>query len=353
MNPRSPLLSPLLLVPGWIFEGILRVRNNLYSKGVFRRRRLPRPVISIGNITLGGTGKTPLVIYTADTLHELGCTIALLSRGYGRQDAHKSLIVMPGDEDALTARELGDEPALMRRRAPWMWLGISKDRHGVGRGLLERSHDLTFILDDGFQHRKLERTLDILVIDSSQPLSKDRVFPRGRLREPLTGVSRAQVIMLNLGSAPAAPAGLEPFLRSHGSSAHLLHCRQTIDLVVPFHFWKEGTHAMPSGHPQGKAFLVAAIGNPVRFRLDVEQAGIESCGSRYYRDHYRIRPQEWRSCAEEAQKRGARFMLTTEKDAIKTSEPPDFPLMVAVQSVCVEEKEVFRDLLRRAVGGAP
>jgi tetraacyldisaccharide 4'-kinase len=256
---------------------------------------------------------------------------------------------MPGPEKSLTAQELGDEPALIRRHVPWVWLGISKDRYGAACALLQRSPDLVFILDDGFQHRKLVRTLDILVIDCSQPLSEDRVFPRGSLREPLDGMSRAQVIMLNLGSTPTTPAGLESYLRGFNASALLLHCRQTIEHIVPFQAWCQGSCAVPAGAPGGKGFLVAAIGNPRRFQRDAEYAGIEACGSRYYRDHYRIEPQDWRSCAEEAREKGADFLLTTEKDAIKATQPPDYPLRVAVQSISVQEEEEFRNLLRRAL----
>ena len=294
-----------------------------------------------------------MVIHTAETLRELGCATALLSRGYGRKGIRRVVLVDPGIEDSFSDQELGDEPALIRRRASWMWLGVSKDRYSAARKLLERSHDLTFVLDDGFQHRRLERTLDILVIDCSQPLSEGRVFPRGSLREPLAGMSRAQVIVLNMGSSHAPPEGLEPFLRSFNASAPLLHCRQTIHFIVPFHHWSKGTQVVRTAPPKGKAFLVAAIGNPKRFQLDAEHAGIETCGSRYYRDHSRIESQDWRSCAEAAQVRGADFLLTTEKDAIKVIDPPAYPLMVAVQSTCIQERAEFRSLLKHALEGVP
>ncbi len=348
MNPPFPLLSPLLLLPGLAFEGILRARNNMYSHGLLVRHRLSRPVISIGNITLGGSGKTPLVIYTAEALRKLGCVPALLSRGYGRRESRKVILLVPAIENSLTTQDLGDEPSLIRRRAPWIWFGIGKDRYSTARKLLEHSSDLTFILDDGFQHRRLERTLDILVIDCSRQLSEDLVFPRGNLREPLEGIGRAHVIMLNLGSASAPPAGFEPFLRRFNPSAPLLHCRQTIESIVPFISWKDGTCEVLPTPRTSTSFLVAAIGNPARFQRDAEYAGLRVCGSRFYRDHARIEPQHWRSCAEEARKRGADFLLTTEKDAIKVTRPPAYPLMVAVQSIGVQEDAEFRNLLQHA-----
>ncbi len=350
MNMPSPLLSPALLVPGLIVEGIVRARNGLYSRGVLARHRLPRPVISIGNITLGGSGKTPLVIHSAKLLLDLGAQPALLSRGYGRSDVHKVHVLPPGTEISSPYSALGDEPALIRRRVPELWLGISKDRFRTARSILRERSDVVFILDDGYQHRRLERTLDIMVIDCSQPLADNHIFPRGTLREPLEYINRAHVIILNTGSSPAPRNGLESVVRRYSPHAPILHCRQAIEFIAPFSTWRE--NAPPEGAPPKgrRAFLVAAVGNPERFQRDAEKSGIEVCGSRYFRDHYRIGPQDWHACAEEARTRKADYLLTTEKDAIKMGHPGSYPLMVAVQSVCLPEEDRFRILLRQAIG---
>src|SRR5262249_53976455 len=159
-----------------------RARNELYAGGWLRERRLPRPVISVGNLTLGGTGKTPLAIYLAELLRKLDAAPALLSRGYGRRSRDRIQVFGPGDEVSNLVWRAGDEPALVRRRVPAVWLGISKDRRAAGERVLEKKPDVVFILDDGFQHRKLHRDLDIVVVDRAQPLTTNRVFPRGTLR---------------------------------------------------------------------------------------------------------------------------------------------------------------------------
>src|SRR4030095_5465493 len=124
--------SPYLSVPSFVFEAIVRARNELYASGWLRQTRLPRPVISIGNLTLGGTGKTPLAIYLAELLVKLNAVPALLSRGYGRQSRDKIEVCGPEDEVSDIAGRAGDEPALVRRRVPTIWLGISKNRRAAG-----------------------------------------------------------------------------------------------------------------------------------------------------------------------------------------------------------------------------
>jgi tetraacyldisaccharide-1-P 4'-kinase len=138
--------------------------------------------------------------------------------------------------------------------------------------------DLTFILDDGFQHLQLERDLDLLVVDCSQSLADNSLFPGGSLREPLAGMSRAQAIIMNLSAAGASSERLVPTVRKFNRSAPLLHCRQVIEYVIPFACWSECSAASEERLREGDAFLVAAIGNPERFRRDVEDLGIHVRG---------------------------------------------------------------------------
>jgi tetraacyldisaccharide 4'-kinase len=173
--PRG--LAPLSFIAGPVYEAVVRVRNNLYESSILRHRRLQSPVISIGNITTGGAGKTPLVIFTAKKIKESGFIPAILSRGYGRPDPGIERIISPGDSIKFPARQMGDEPALIRRHVPEAWFGISKNRYTAGGRIAQQAGNPVFILDDGFQHRKLQRDLDIVVIDSSQPLKQIRIYP--------------------------------------------------------------------------------------------------------------------------------------------------------------------------------
>jgi tetraacyldisaccharide 4'-kinase len=344
----SPFWSRLLFLPGFLMEGLIRVRNGLYAAGWVPQHRLPHPVISVGNLTLGGTGKTPLVICVARFLRSLGVDPVLLSRGYGRTHIHESHLVPPGDEIGSMARILGDEPALIRKHVPEIWLGISRDRYDMGCRILRRRANPAFVLDDGFQHRQLHRDLDIVIIDSTQPLVGNRVFPQGTLREPLEGLRRAGLILINSRSPDGATEQVEKAVREMHPSARVLHCRQEIEYITGYDVWKSRAEEKRPSRPFRAAFLVAALANPERFRRDVSSLGIPVQGARFYRDHYCLKPRDWISCVREARTCGADAIMISEKDAIKLSQPPDFPLMVAVQSTRIAESTEFENILRLA-----
>jgi len=342
MPPRW--MAPLLFVPGILWEAALRARNHLFESGRLTARALPRPVISIGNMTLGGTGKTPLAIHIARLLVQLEATPVLLSRGYARHARHRCSIVPPSLPVAVPACELGDEPALVRKSVPEAWLGVAADRFEAGVRIAAKVPGAVFILDDGFQHRKLRRDLDLLILDATQPLEANRIFPRGSLREPVDGIRRCHAVLINCTGA--GDAMMDEIVGRVHPQASVFHCQQRIETVVPYPEWLGGS-AVPAP-VRTPVFLVAAIGNPRRYERDVTALGFEIGGSRFYRDHFAPGIDDWRACWEEARSAGAQCLLTTEKDAVKIPADPGVPLMVAVQSTHVSENHAFREMIRRA-----
>lgn len=349
MYKAPPALAPMASISGRIYEVVIRARNRAYSRGLLVQHRLPGPVISIGNLTLGGSGKTPLAIYIARTLSELGFPSAILSRGYGRKHPRKSWILSPGDAVPNPEVMLGDEPALMRRYLPDIWMGISGNRLRAGSAIARLQPNITFILDDGFQHRRLHRNLDIVIIDPWQPLQSNRVFPGGTLREPISELRRCHMVLINGRPDMEVPALAATSLRNLLGKTAIFFCRQNIQTLIPFSCWQNGqTHSENSEWPH-TAHLVSAVGNPERFQRDIEQLGIEARGSNFFRDHYRLGRQDWDLCTREARAKSADAIIITEKDAVKLSMEPDFPLYVAVQTTGLSDEKSFRRTLIHSI----
>jgi tetraacyldisaccharide 4'-kinase len=353
MRKIGSVLAPAAYVPGLLFEALVRARSRLYRAALLPQHRLPGPVISIGNITMGGAGKTPLVIYVAETLLELGLHPAVLSRGYGRRNPNKARILPPGTAVPSPASTLGDEPALVRRHTPSAWMGISKDRFRAGTRIAEQQPRPAFILDDGFQHRGLHRDLDIVIVDRSQPLGANRIFPRGTLREPVSEMARCHMVVIN--GAPEAEGfdRVEAEVRTLNAGAMIFRCSQTIRSMVPFPLWQQGPERPSPDSWVRSAYLVAALGNPERFGRDIRRLGIEVRGSTFFADHHWLKPKDWLACIQKARSAGAEAIITTEKDAVKISHPPDFPLLVSVQSTEMSDAGAFKLVLKHCVEEHP
>ena len=344
MPNHTPLGGLLYSIGGLAFQGVVRLRNRMYDLCLLPQARLSQPVISIGNLTVGGSGKTPFVIHVARTISDMGPVPALLSRGY-RRGGKKPVILAPGAPIPNPALTLGDEPALVRRHQGRLWLGIWSKRYSAGLQISRRAQRLCFLLDDGFQHRHLKRDMDLVVIDRSQPLEENRMLPAGTLREPLAGLRRADLVVINGQYQGDGEDPIESFV--HRISAHVpvFHCQQRIECFVRFTEWKNQSPDNDCIACPTSAFLVAAIGNPDRFRKDVEASGVAIAGTRFFRDHFRLRESDWTDCMAEARARGAASVITTEKDAVKLTGDPDEHLLVAVQSTLLEEQAEFERML--------
>ena len=167
----------------------------LYRRQWLRAKILARPVISVGNLTVGGTGKTPVVIFLTEWLLAKGKRVAVLSRGYGRRSSSVQQLVSDGERVLVTSDDAGDEPYLIARRCPQAIVAVGADRFRLGQWVLERFPVDYFVLDDGFQHLSLHRTIDLLLLDATDIAGIQALLPVGRLREPLAAAARASAIL--------------------------------------------------------------------------------------------------------------------------------------------------------------
>ncbi len=329
------LLSPLLLASlpyGWL----VRTRTSLYSYGLFKTQKLPRPVISIGNITVGGTGKTPLVMRLANSLMERGISVAILSRGY-RRERKEGLIVTDGHTLFLTPEESGDEPFLMANVLQGIPVLVGKNRFEVGKLALERFPTRGFLLDDGFQHLSLHRDLNIVLVDSQIGFGDGHLLPRGILREPLSHLKRADIFLLTKVTHREACHRLASTLqRIHPASPVFYSHFEPAGLI------RRDGKMEPLTLLKGKKVLaLSGIANPIYFSILLKKCGMEVIREMPFPDHHRYTPEDLTSLSEEVRKIEA--IVTTEKDLVKLKTLPigSLPLYALRIDVKIEEEEEF------------
>ncbi len=273
-------------------------------------RRLKEKVISVGNITAGGTGKTPLTIALAIEARRRGFLPSVLTRGYGGK--MKGPFVVSSE---MYVEDVGDEPMLMAEHLDGISVIKGADRYGSGIFAHENLHDKPdlFILDDGFQHRKLYRDLDIVLINSRNPFHNRKLLPLGRLREPLSELSRAGVLVLTKCERMEMPEAIHDELRKFNSSAPIFLSRHRISFV------RDSCHEeLPGGWLSGKkVFAFSGIGEPAAFIDTLERSGAEVVGHKDFEDHHRFDMLDMKRVQGQAAIVKAQCIITTEKDIMR------------------------------------
>ena len=300
------LLLALLTILSVPYGAAVRLRAFAYASGIFRAHRLNRPVISVGNLTVGGTGKTPMVALVARLLMARGKRVAVISRGYGGSLEGEIRIVSDGRTVFLTAAEAGDEPVHLATAVPGLMAVIGTDRHAAGLLAQERLNPDVFILDDGFQHLRLHRDLNILLMDCRAPLGNGHTLPAGLLREPASAMGRANLVVYTRCSGAEAPT-------VHGA---IPSCRAGHILT--------GVELLPSGGREKfdilrgrKGVAFAGIAEPGAFFASLQDKGVEIVAAVSFGDHCRYGEPEILKLLETCRAAGADYLITTGKDAVK------------------------------------
>jgi tetraacyldisaccharide 4'-kinase len=297
-------------------------RRALYRAGVLRVERVAAPVVSVGNITAGGTGKTPLVEWLARAAAREGRRVCILTRGYGRVDAGKRVIVSDGERILAEAREAGDEPRLLAENLLEHSVAVVSDANRVAaaRWASEQLRSDAFVLDDGFQHLRLARDLNILTLDATDPWGGGRLLPRGLLREPLAELKRADLIVITRAELAVDLEDVRGRAESLSGGCPVLVARTTTLRIKPLAAPQSEATA-PEPHeiesiPQPLAAF-CAIGNPQAFFAHARMEGFDVSYTRAFADHHAYTQGDVDACVREAVRQGARALLTTAKDAVK------------------------------------
>ena len=351
MKPSVSLL-PLSAV----YNAVTRARLAAYRRGWFSVSKLPIPVISVGNLTTGGTGKTPLVEWVCRTIAaergeaEHGTDrrtkrICVLTRGYGRDNPKSQVVVSNGTELLASEREAGDEPFLLAQNL----LGIAavvanSNRVAAGQWALQELGTEVFILDDGFQHLRLARDLDIVTIDVTNPWGGGSLLPAGHLREPITSLSRADCVVLTRTEQVADLNSIKTTIRRLAGCTPIFSSRMVTSGIRKLDgesVDRESIFSRPFG-----AFC--GVGNPESFFTQLRHEGLAPAFTRTFADHHNYHQAELDTLVHEAKTGGAEGLITTAKDATKLSALNfELPCYVLEIQISIDEEDRLVEMIRK------
>ncbi|MBI4964223.1 MAG: tetraacyldisaccharide 4'-kinase [Desulfomonile tiedjei] len=343
MSAASLPLKTLLSIPAAGYHAVQKVRETAYRWGLLAAKKAPVRIVSVGNLVLGGSGKTPFVIYLADLLQTQGWKPAVVSRGYKGANRLPYLVVGDGSnhEPVVAPSVCGDEPFLIAHRLPHVPVIIGRRRIDPVLAAVELFDCDIIVLDDGFQHLPLHRDVDVVLLTGAE----DRMFPLGYLREPLSALRRAQMIVL-VGSEAAVPAPALPYVR--GLPVFTSQVAPTALLMGD----GSGSAVSPDLLAGQEVILASAIARPERFRTTAEKLGWKVIDHLIFKDHHSFSDNELRDILSRA---ATAAVVFTEKDWVKL--PAWFKANPRVGTLridmTVEQEEEFRAVLQRFMTAKP
>lgn len=351
------LLRGVLAGLACVYAGGLKVYLLPYRKGWRKQTKLPCPVISIGNVTVGGTGKTPMTQRVCEFLTERGLKVCVLNRGYRGGNEHSVAVVSDTRRVLLDAQAAGDEAHLLARMLPGVPVLVGKDRRLSGALAWEEFRPDVIVLDDGMQFYQLHRDLDIALVDASHPFDNGWTFPRGLLREPPSHLRRAGCIVLT--NADKVPAETLETLRQQvkrlAPKAAVFTAQYAAERLRPLDRSKNSPGEQPVEWLMGRRVVsFCAVGNPQSFEAQLERSGAELVQRVRFPDHHAPTMGEMNQVIEDACAQHAEAIIVTEKDAVKLpplGRPiPFFALPVRLRTNGTEEEAAFFARILAALG---
>lgn len=324
-----------------IYGRFIERRNRRFDDGTTPITSLPARTISIGNLTTGGTGKTPLVIKCAEILAGRGKRVCILTRGYGRKSKGR-LLVSDAREILADAAAAGDEPVEMAKRLLKKAVVIADaDRAAAAAWAKDEFGISVFLLDDAFQHRHAARDVNILCIEATDPFGGGKLLPAGRLREPVEAISRADAVVITRADA-ADVKGIRSEIMRIAQSVPIFEARTKIARLTPLN----NVNPTSASIAHKKGFAFCGIGNPKNFFDQLRRENYELAGEKPFRDHHRYTASDIKRLEASANNGGASYFLTTAKDAVKLAGLPfTLPIFVVEITFSIDREADFAALL--------
>lgn len=317
-----------------MYSAVMKIREKMYNTRIFRQHKLQVPVISVGNLVLGGSGKTPTVRHIADRLTQNGLHVAIVSRGYGGKANLKVNIVSDGKQIFLSAIEAGDEPRMLAELLPGVVVLTGSKRIHPCRYAIDKYNVDVIVLDDGFQHLSVSRDVDTVLFDASTLAGNSRVLPGGPLREPVSALNRCHGFLITslTESNSERAEKFSNLLKEKFPDKPVFFSRLELE-KVPI-----SDENPMNGSTEDRFFAFCGIGNPSRFSLSLASLGITPCGFVAFSDHASYSQASLEKLQKEAVEAGANAFITTEKDYVKIKQlQPNFPVHVLKIRQNVEE----------------
>ncbi len=355
------MIIAILYVFSFIYGHLVNVKLAGYKVGIFKRKKLGCYVISLGNITVGGTGKTPTAQRLARDIRDMGYRVVILNRGYRAKWKGEVGIVSDGKTLQMDAAQAGDEAFMLAKHLPNVPVLIGPERAVTGEYAINHFGAEVAILDDGYQHWQLERDMDIVLIDAVNVFGNNYMLPRGTLREPISHMERADVCLLTKvdQAAPGSNRYIRDTIQKYNSHALIVESIHQPRCFIELADWYENMAApgINISEMKGKKVMaVSAIGNPASFEQTLSDIGAVIIESLRFPDHHDYTPEEMADVVDQAMRQGAEAIVITEKDAVKVPDVPreimrsESPVPIYVVSVEVTFQsgdEEFKSMLER------
>lgn len=333
------------------YGAIVRMRTSFYKNGILKSKRLSCKVISIGNLTVGGTGKTPLAMYTANMLKRAGCRLVIISRGYGGNAEKTGGIVSNGKTIRMSAEQAGDEPYLMATRLAEIPVMVGSHRYPIGKQAIVSFHPDILLLDDAFQHIQLQRDLDLCLCDAKKPFGNGYLFPRGMLREPVAHLRRADAVVLTCGQRSNDVSTSVKMIQKYIPGKPIFSC-----------FYRPTEFREPAAHGQthhveiltGRKILAfSGIAQNDKFAAILSELGGHIVKFIPFSDHHWYTNSEVTQILRIAQDLRVDYIVTTEKDYVRIGKrlSSSFPTLILVISLSFgKDTEAFENFVRGTLG---